>query len=78
MKNMEEKCLQCEGVLFKKIRDPRTGHTALEAEASIKLASDRFTPFLRSPFFGTKNAVAHIKTPSCVTEVNISHLIHPQ
>jgi hypothetical protein len=75
MEKVKEKCFQCREVLFKKVKNTRTGHTAIEAEEGIKVESEGFTSFMRCPYCRAKNVVASPQNSFGLKELSITHLL---
>ena len=68
---MEVKCLDCNGVLFKKVSLDGKGNWAIDPATPIKLEHDESDSFFRCPHCSTKNVVIETTSPSGLMQLKI-------
>ncbi len=59
---MEQKCLKCEGVLFKKVLLDERGHTAMDTETQLDIENDGVDHFFRCPHCDAKNVLTYVRS----------------
>lgn len=72
---MEVKCLNCGGVMFKKVSLDEKGHLAMDANARLDLEHDGNDSFFRCPHCSAKNVVVDATSPQGLPQVRISHIM---
>ena len=68
---MENRCLKCKRILFKKVLLDDKGHTAKDMTASAKLEHEENDRFFRCQFCGAKNIVIDTKSPDGLPQIRI-------
>ena len=68
---MEQKCLKCEGVLFKKVLLDTLGHTAMDVETPLEIESDGIDQFYRCPHCKAKNIIVSDKSAHGVPQSRV-------
>jgi len=71
---MEQKCLKCGGILFKKVLLDEKGHTAMDMSTKIDLESDGLDQFYKCPHCQTKNVIADVTRPDSPPQIRISRI----
>jgi hypothetical protein len=71
---MEQKCLNCGMVLFKKVRLDEHGHMAMNESTPLDLESDGTDQFFRCSHCSAKNVVVSSTSPHGVPQLRISHV----
>jgi len=71
---MEQKCLKCGGMLFKKVFLDDKGHMAMDADTKIDLESDGVDSFFRCPHCYAKNVIVDATSPHGLSQIRISHI----
>ena len=71
---MEEKCLKCGGVLFKKVPLDEKGHMAIDENTPLDLESDGNDRFFKCPHCSAKNVVKVTINTTGIEQHEISHI----
>ena len=71
---MEQKCLKCGRVLFKKVLLDEKGHMAMDVNTPLDLESDDNEQFFRCPHCSAKNIVLSSTDPDGLPGLTVSHI----
>ena len=71
---MEQKCLNCGGVLFEKVLLDDKGHTAMDVDTPLDMESDDEDRFFRCPHCSAKNVVVGATSSDGLSQSRISHI----
>ena len=73
--NMEEKCIKCGRVLFRKVVVDNMGHTLIHSGRGVDFDSSGFERFVICPSCRARNAVANVKNLLGVNELKVTHVM---
>ena len=71
---IEERCLGCGKVLFRRVRVDDAGHTVIRSDSDLELEEHGFERFFRCPACRAVHVMANKKNLHGVPQLVVSHL----
>lgn len=71
---VEENCLSCGRVLFRRIRVDEMGHTVIHADSSVLLEGDGFGRYVRCPGCQAQHVLTSRKNSFGISQLIVSYV----